>query len=68
MVASDDERERIKAEARADADLHNRVSALENKVKEHDSKFEWFMRVSWTGIAYLGAKFAEFILGGGSLK
>lgn len=64
----DPERERIRAEARADADLHNRLQNVEQDVKNMKAVQQWGIRGLVGAAAYLAVQLWTFISGGGVIK
>jgi hypothetical protein len=65
---TDDERRRIEAEARTDAEWENRVKTLETDVKSIKAALIWGTRAIWGGAAYLLMKLFDFLANGGSFK
>jgi len=64
----DPERERIRAEAKADAQLHNRLENVEKDVKEMKAVQTWGIRGLVGAAAYLAVQLWTFISGGGVIK
>lgn len=64
----DPERERIRAEARADADLHHRLENVERDVKDMKAIQAWGIRGLIGAAAYLAVQLWTFISGGGVIK
>jgi hypothetical protein len=65
---TDEERRRIEAEARTDAEWENRVKALEGDVKSIKAALIWGTRAIWGAAVYLLMKLFDFLANGGSLK
>ena len=64
----DPERDRIRAEAKAEADLHSRLSSVEKDVKDMKSVQQWGIRGLVGAAAYLAVQLWTFISGGGVIK
>jgi len=64
----DPERDRIRSEAKAEADLHNRITALEEDVKDMKAIQAWGIRGLIGAAAYLAMQLWAFISGGGVIK
>jgi hypothetical protein len=60
----DEERERVRAEAR----MENRIANLETEVQEMKDQWKWIFRAIWGGAAYLAMQVWEFVSSGGALK
>ncbi|MDZ7905178.1 MAG: hypothetical protein U5N55_04945 [Cypionkella sp.] len=65
---TDEERERIKRETKADAELENRVKNLETDLGEVKGAMIWGIRAIWGAVAYLASQVWDFVANGGVLK
>ena len=64
----DPERERIRAEAKADADLHYRLSNVEQDLKDMKAVQAWGIRGLIGAAVYLATQIWTFISSGGVIK
>ena len=64
----DPERERIRAEAKADADLHNRLQNAEQDIKDMKAVQAWGIRGLIGAAVYLATQLWTFISSGGVIK
>lgn len=65
---TDEDRERIRQEARDEAKLHSRVSDLEKRFDGMAATLSWGVRAIWGVAVYLAIKLVDFIAGGGVIK
>lgn len=65
---TDDERARIAAEARSEANLENRLKNLEGELTKMQAVITWGIRTIWAAAGYLALQLWNFITVGGSLK
>jgi len=65
---TDDERARIAAEARSEANLENRLNNLEGELAKMQAVITWGIRTIWAAAGYLALQLWNFITVGGSLK
>ena len=65
---TDDERARIAAEAKADANLTHRLTTLESDVSGIKSTMTWGIRAIWAAAVYLATQLWDFIASGGAIK
>jgi len=65
---TDPERDRIMADAKADADLHNRLSNAEKDIKDMKAMQARGVAAIWAAAAYLATQVWAFITSGGVIK
>lgn len=64
----DPERERIRAEAKAEADLHNRLATVEQEIQEMKAIQAWGIRGLIGAAVYLATQLWTFVSSGGVIK
>ena len=62
---TDEEREKIRAEAFKEANLEGRLKAVEESIAAIEAAVKWFFRALWGGVAYLLTQVAQWIFSGG---
>lgn len=62
---NDDEREKIRAEVLKEANLENRLKAVEEALSGIQGAVKWFIRAIWGGVAYLLTQVAQLLFSGG---
>jgi hypothetical protein len=62
---TDDEREKIRAEAFKEASLEERLKALEEGFSDILGGVKWFVRAVWGGVAYILTQIAQWLFSGG---
>jgi hypothetical protein len=65
---TDDERARIAADARSEANLENRLKNLEGELGKMQAVITWGVRTIWAAAGYLALQLWNFISSGGALK
>lgn len=61
---TDEEREKIRAEAFKEANLERRLKAVEEAIAAIEAAVKWFFRALWGGVAYLLTQVAQWIFSG----
>lgn len=61
---TDDEKEKIRAEAFREANLEGRLKSVEEAIAGIEGAVKWFFRALWGGVAYLLTQVAQWFLGG----
>jgi len=64
----DPERDRIRAEAKAEADLHNRLATVEQEIKDMKVVQNWGIRGLIGAAVYLATQLWTFVSSGGVIK
>ena len=62
---TDEERDRIKAEAFKEANLEQRLKSVEDSIGGIERAVTWFFRAIWGGVAYLLTQIASFLFSNG---
>lgn len=62
---TDEEREKIRAEAFKEANLETRLKAVEDGFEEIRSAFKWFLRAIYGAIAYIATQIGQWLFSGG---
>ena len=62
---NEEEKSRIKAEAFKEANIDQRIKALEDGFNEFRGALKWFFRALWGGIAYLVTQIVSFLFSNG---
>jgi hypothetical protein len=62
---TDDEREKIRADALKEANLESRLKSVEDALSNIEGAVKWFFRALWGGIAYLLTQVASVLFNGG---
>lgn len=62
---TDDEREKIRAEAFKEANMEERLKALEEGFSDIRGAVTWFFRALWGGVAYILTQIAQWVFSGG---
>lgn len=60
-----EEEDRIRAKAFQDANLENRLKALEDGMSSIEKAIKWFFRAIWGGVVYLLTQVAQMLFSGG---
>lgn len=62
---TEEEKDRIKAEAFKEANLEQRLKAMEDAMGNIEGAVKWFFRAIWGGVAYLLTQIASFLFSSG---
>ncbi len=62
---TDDEREKIRADAFKEANLESRLRLVEEGLSNIEGAVKWFFRALWGGVAYILTQIASMLFNGG---